>query len=171
MSRPPTARFRLNAKRILLTYPQVDPSLQKEEVLRRLQEKSFGNARLESAIVARELHQDGTPHLHIVTCWTDKLNLASSKCFDFVTSKHGDYQGIKSWNSAVKYVLKEDKEPLLFGLTPQQLERCLKGPESSAPSKTTQLATSVFTGEKSLKDILRLVMMMKVNYSALSLYH
>lgn len=155
MSRPPALSFRLCAKRILLTYPQVDPSLTKETVLERLREKQFGTSRLEKAYIALEHHQDGHPHLHIATSWTGKLNLHSSKCFDFVTTKHGDYQGIKSWPATLKYLMKEDQTPLTFGILPQELEHASKGLKSTEPTKTQRIATSLFTGEKSLRDILR----------------
>lgn len=79
--------YRLNAKRILLTYPQLDPAFTKEEALSRLRSKTWGTSRLEACLVVLERHKDGTPHLHIATSWTAKLNLHSAQCFDFVTGK------------------------------------------------------------------------------------
>jgi len=79
--------YRLNAKRILLTYPQLDPAFTKEEALSRLRSKTWGTSRLEACLIVLEHHKDGTPHLHIATSWTAKLNLHSAQCFDFVTGK------------------------------------------------------------------------------------
>jgi len=145
--------FRLNAKMVLLTFPQLEPSFTKEEALRRLQEKSFGSKKLEQCMIALEHHADGSPHLHIATSWTGKLNLRSSDCFDFVTDKHGDYQGIKSWNSTLKYLTKEDPEPLTFGIPRQLLERLSRARNSAIP-KTEQIARRLLSGESSQRILL-----------------
>lgn len=79
--------YRLNAKRILLTFPQLNPGFTKEEALSRLRSKKWGSSQLDQCLVVLERHKDGTPHLHIATSWTAKLNLHSAQCFDFVTGK------------------------------------------------------------------------------------
>jgi len=83
--RPVLGSYRLNAKRILLTFPQLNPGFTKEDALSRLRSKIWGSSKLEQCLVVLERHKDGTPHLHIATSWTAKLNLHSAQCFDFVT--------------------------------------------------------------------------------------
>lgn len=79
--------FRLNAKRILLTYPKVDPLVGKEETLRKLQSLRIGSHSMEQCFIALEHHKDGDPHLHIATSWTGKLHLRSAQQFDSITGK------------------------------------------------------------------------------------
>jgi len=70
--------------------------------------------------------------------------------------KHGDYQGIKSWPNTIGYLMKEDPEPLAFGIDPQFLERCKKKWNSgSQRGKADTIVQALCTGEKTLRDILR----------------
>lgn len=176
-SRPPSRSFRLNAKRVLLTYPKVPTTLGKEQVLQRLQSLKFGSASLDQCLIALEHHKDGEPHLHIATSWTAKLHLRSAQQFDSITGKpqefkylnllnilgllstglgkHGNYQGIKSWPATLRYLMKEDPNPLNFGITPRELERAVKASKSSQPTKTDRIATRLSGGETTIHDILK----------------
>lgn len=68
---------------------------------------SGGN--LDWAIVAEELHADGTPHLHAVIKWHRKLDLRTFDMFDRLTDQHGNYQSCRNIRDVVKYVTKYDK--------------------------------------------------------------
>jgi len=52
--------------------------------------------------------------------------------------------------------MKEDPEPLVFGIDPQFLERCKKKWKSgSQKGKADMIVTALCTGEMTLRDILR----------------
>lgn len=80
--------FRFNARNIFLTYPRC--TLSKEEVLQALQDKFD----VESYTIARELHQDGTPHLHCYITFSAKIDTRDSRAFDVV----GFHPNIKKVN-------------------------------------------------------------------------
>lgn len=69
--------FRLNAKGFLLTYPKCDET--KEDLLEFLASKGV----LTSYVVARELHQDQSYHLHAYVLYEKKVDTRSSTFFDF----------------------------------------------------------------------------------------
>jgi len=54
--------------------------------------------------------------------------------------------------------MKEDPEPLVFGIDPQFLEQCKKKWKSgSQRGKADMIVAALCSGEKTLRDILRLV--------------
>ena len=67
--------YRLSCKHLLLTYPRLDET--KEQVLGALMEKRLS---IKDYIVARELHNDGTPHIHVYL----KLNLRVNYRIKFI---------------------------------------------------------------------------------------
>lgn len=96
------ASFRLQAKRIFLTFPQC--SRKKEEAVEHLLLK-FPD-QLDWYIVAEEAHKDGTPHLHCALQFKEKFATRDSHAFDSIGGKHGNYQAMKSQRSCVEYVTK-----------------------------------------------------------------
>jgi len=110
-------RFRLNAQVLFLTFPQCATS--KELAMENLL-KLFPD--LEWAIIAQEAHQDGTPHLHLVTRLAKKTNIRNSTLLDTIAGQHGNYQGAKKLKSVLKYVRKSDNEPLEHGPVPTALD-------------------------------------------------
>jgi hypothetical protein len=79
-----TRRFRLNSKGFFLTWPQC--SATKEEAAAMLHSKG----ELEKLIVCRELHADGTPHLHAFAKYKTAKNYTTQSCFD-IGEFHGNY--------------------------------------------------------------------------------
>lgn len=108
--------FRLNAKNIFCTYPQCD--LPKSIVANYL----FTKFDPQYVIVASELHQDGTPHLHAVICFKSKKNFKSSNFADLDCTPgehfHGNYQSVRSLSDTFNYVTKDDETPCEIGVRP-----------------------------------------------------
>jgi len=111
---PKPKAFRMEAKNFFLTFPQVNVS----RALALSNLKTHFSHKLKGAIVAQEHHADGSLHLHILVFLSEKLRTRDSTYFDFVCAKHGSYETIKRVSSALSYVQKEDKEPLIFGDIP-----------------------------------------------------
>lgn len=86
--------YRVAAKRLFLTYPHCE--LSKEDALIQLR-RVVSPALVESYVVARELHTDGTPHIHIYCALDTQLDKRGAKAFDLRkydgTPQHGNYQG------------------------------------------------------------------------------
>lgn len=89
---------RIQAKGWFLTYPRCD--LEKERVLPFLEE--IGE--IKDYVIAKEFHEDGTPHLHVFVSYVRKITLTPRK-FDLGTI-HGNYQVSKSWNAVKRYCKK-----------------------------------------------------------------
>lgn len=94
--------FRFNAKTVFLTYPQC--ALSKEEVLERITQKFP----IQDYIVAREKHEDGSPHLHCYFKFVKKVDSRDARVFDVVDS----HPNIKSLTkvSAIKNAQKYAKK-------------------------------------------------------------
>lgn len=109
-----TKKFRLQGKRLFLTYPQC--SLSKEDALKHLLSLSF--MEIKGAIVAQESHADGHKHLHIALFLEERLCVRDPRKLDLEQSSHGNYQILKSVKGTLKYLQKEDKEALIYGELP-----------------------------------------------------
>lgn len=95
----------LQAKNWLLTFPQcvIKKEEVKENLLKKWKEQDFT-----FAIIAEEKHKDGTPHLHLLLSYKDKLITRDRHLFDFLVGKHGSYETVRSIKDAVRYVMKEN---------------------------------------------------------------
>jgi len=114
---PGSATFRLNAQVLFLTFPQCETS--KEQAMENL----LGlYPDLDWAIIAQEAHQDGTPHLHLVTRLAKKTNIRNSAHLDQVAGQHGNYQSAKKLSAVLRYVRKSDEKPLEHGPVPTALD-------------------------------------------------
>jgi len=100
--------FRLSGRNLFLTYPKC--LLEKIHV----QEFLLSLVGCEYMLVARELHQDGTPHIHVFLTLNKKLNTTSAKYFD-IAGYHGNYQTARDSDDVIEYLKKSDKEPLSYG--------------------------------------------------------
>jgi len=100
-----TTNFRLNAKSVFLTYPQcgLEPDHVLQTLLACTKTKDCG------IIVAQELHKDGNKHLHVYLEFPRKIDVKSSRYFNFITGKQGNYQKVKIRAACVRYVCKENK--------------------------------------------------------------
>jgi len=107
---PTSGTFRLQAKRLFLTYPKCETP--KEEVA--LNIKAYFQENLQWFIVARELHEDGTPHIHAAIEVKVPIHTRKAEALDILvaTSKnpkgqHGNYQSMKDQYGTIKYVTED----------------------------------------------------------------
>jgi len=111
------AKFRLNAQKVFLTYPKCH--LSRESVRDQLViicEKGVKKT-LKDYIIAQEKHKDGDDHIHVYADFTSKIDVRRADMFDLtsvdfgVTKKyHGNYQGVRSMENTIQYVIKSDKD-------------------------------------------------------------
>lgn len=90
----------------------------------------------EDYVIAQEMHEDGTPHLHI---WLQarekkKFNIRDATKLDLL-EHHGNYQAARNQSAVLKYVTKDGK--WISNLPEEQVLR-LKNPSKS---KTTKVPT------------------------------
>nr|AJW80924.1 AC1 [Tomato leaf curl Karnataka virus] len=110
-------RFKINAKNYFLTYPKC--SLTKEEALSQLLNIQTPTSK-KFIRICRELHEDGTPHLHVLIQFEGKFQCNNNRFFD-VTSPHRsahfhpNIQGAKS-SSDVKTYMEKDGDILDHGV-------------------------------------------------------
>lgn len=82
------------------------------------------NLQLKAYIIAEEIHQDGSPHLHVYIETNNQLEVTNPTFFDIVgidgTTYHGNYQAARSSNAVMKYCQK-DGNYLAHGLTMKKL--------------------------------------------------
>lgn len=57
-------------------------------------------------IIAREAHQDGTPHVHVYLCLADPLRIGDPRFWD-ILGFHGKFEGCRSAVKVIAYVTKE----------------------------------------------------------------
>lgn len=105
---PRVPAFRFQRKTVFLTYAQCP--LEKERILEHLQ--SLGD--LEEYIIARELHANGDPHIHVYAKWADKISTRDPRFFDIRSHDNSiDYfhpniaSTIKSVAAVKKYCTKD----------------------------------------------------------------
>jgi hypothetical protein len=91
---------RIMAKGFFLTYPKCD--ITKEAALPML--RSIDNHEIIEYVIAEELHEDGTPHLHAFIRYDAKVEYKTTK-WD-IGEHHGNYQTAKSWNAVKTYCKK-----------------------------------------------------------------
>ncbi|AAL11519.1 replication-associated protein [Pepper leaf curl virus] len=104
----PPKKFRINAKNYFLTYPHC--SLTKEEALSQIQAIETPTNKLFIRI-CRELHEDGTPHLHILIQFEGKFQCKNPRFFDLTSPTrsahfHPNIQGAKSSTDVREYIAK-----------------------------------------------------------------
>lgn len=108
---PPTTRFQLRAKNVALTYPQCD--LAKQHLYDALRLRCGDN--LVGCLVAVERHADGNTHFHAYLRFSEVFSSRDSRVFD-IDGHHPNVQSCRSPRSWIRYCLKEDPEPLSFGV-------------------------------------------------------
>lgn len=105
--------FRLQCKCFYGTWPQCEVTNQGclDNAIRLLPP-------IDWAVVAREAHKDGTPHLHGIFYFKEKCDLKDANAtLDLICMKHGNYQGAKSPKKVLRYVCK-DGNYVTFGDVP-----------------------------------------------------
>lgn len=96
-------KFNINSQSWFLTYPRLD--ITKEEALRLLQLK-LANKPYKGMVVCRELHQDGTPHIHAYVLLKDRYNCKVATFWD-LNGHHGNYQKARDISAVSKYIKKD----------------------------------------------------------------
>ncbi|UMM45350.1 replication-associated protein [Galium leaf distortion virus] len=109
-------RFRISAKNYFITYPQC--SLSKEEALEQLLGLNTPTNK-KYIKIARELHENGEPHLHVLVQFEGKFVCTNCRFFDLVSPTrsahfHPNVQGAKS-SSDVKSYVNKDGDTLEWG--------------------------------------------------------
>lgn len=134
--------FRFSARHLFATFPKCDVA--KEVALERI-------VRLypvEWALVGRELHEDGTPHLHAVIRFSRVYTTSDANHFDAIGDGHGNYQSARSIKRCIAYCSK-DGDTCSHGDVP-------KGQSASAGSgrvaPSTRAAKMIMEG-KSLSEV------------------
>lgn len=92
--------FRLRAKQIFLTYPQIKDATTVDNIINYLREQPT-----QYAICARELHQDGGLHLHCALLYPECLHISRADYFDN-SGQHPNMQGVRNWRATVAYITK-----------------------------------------------------------------
>ncbi len=139
----PAKKFRAQGVKFFLTFPQCN--LSKDLALNRV---LFKYPELKWIIVAEEKHLDGSPHLHLVFWLKKKIRYSDPKFWDFVGSKHGNYQTVRNVVKVIKYVTKGN-EFVTHGI---DVETYLKSKRSKKGS-TYELAAKLVREGKSLEDL------------------
>jgi hypothetical protein len=99
-------KFLISAKKVLLTYPKCPLLLDK--VLEKLK-KIFSNNIIESYVICKELHQDGSPHIHAYVKTLKKNSTINCNKYDLIDedkSYHGQYESVRDENYVIEYILK-----------------------------------------------------------------
>ncbi|ACA61024.1 replication-associated protein [Squash leaf curl China virus] len=109
--------FKLSAKNYFLTYPRC--SITKEDALSQL--KILDTPTSKKFIkICRELHEDGSPHIHVLIQFEGKFQCKNNRFFDLVSPSrsahfHPNIQGAKS-ASDVKQYIDRDGDVLEWGV-------------------------------------------------------
>ena len=100
-------KFRLNARKLYLTYPKCNLDL--KLVLELLKEK-LSNQIIKDYLIVKELHKDGSYHLHAYIKLHKPINTYNCNYLDLkydITQYHGNYQSAKNPNYIIQYLLKD----------------------------------------------------------------
>lgn len=96
--------FRLQSKKLFLTYPQCD--LDKADAANLLKD-ILGPFDPSYIVVSSELHEDGSPHLHAFIVLTKKYDTRNPNSLD-LNGFHGNYQAARDAVNVRSYVIKDD---------------------------------------------------------------
>jgi uncharacterized protein YlaN (UPF0358 family) len=102
--------FRLQAKKLFLTYPQCDIQLEyfEQEMSNKL--KRYG---IKEYLYVIEEHQDGKPHIHAYVELEKKSDIKNENVLDIGKEDHkfhGNYAAARNHRSVIEYLMKDSKE-------------------------------------------------------------
>ena len=110
--------FRLSAKSLFLTYPKCPLDLRRVFVTLG---SRLGKYKALDWVFRRELHEDGSPHVHVYLRFHRRLDIKNASFLDLGADGefHGNYQAAKSQEKVLEYVLKDldskyDKRLLIY---------------------------------------------------------
>nr|QEY87972.1 replication initiator protein [Tomato leaf curl Palampur virus] len=141
----PPKPFRINAKNYFLTYPKC--SLTKEDALSQIQNLETPTSK-KFIKICRELHEDGSPHIHVLIQFEGKFQCKNNRFFDLVAPSrsahfHPNIQGAKSASDVKTYI---DKDGDVLGWGVFQIDgRSARGGQQTANDAYAQ---AINTGNK-----------------------
>lgn len=101
-------QFRIYAKRLFLTFSQVNPEITVNHILEQLQSK-YQLGQNFQYVISKEYHQDGGTHFHVVVIQQKKINIVQYNTLNIKYKEknfHGNYQPIKSLAYTIEYICK-----------------------------------------------------------------
>lgn len=107
---PPPGAFRIQAKRLFLTYPQSDFDL--DVFLLWLDDKFH----VDKAVACKELHQTGEHHVHATVEFTRKISTRNAAHFDY-RGRHPNVGATRNWGASVNYLRMDSIEVKYFKCT------------------------------------------------------
>jgi len=112
-----TKEFRIRSKKFFLTYPKVINLPDLEQLFLEAMKSIFGIIHEDkmSYIIVKELHEDGTPHIHVYLEFKDKQSIYSRNklhvCLKDKDGKdvihEGKYESVRNKDLVVQYILKD----------------------------------------------------------------
>jgi len=90
--------FRVAAKNFSLTFPQCSVSIEEMK-------KHMNTFLPKYLVIARELHEDGNPHIHVAIGFHSKKNIKDAKHFDY-SGFHCNLQATKDLKNWIPYIKK-----------------------------------------------------------------
>jgi hypothetical protein len=119
-------QFRIRSKRFFLTYPKVIDLPDLEQLFLQAMQSIFGIIHEDkmSYIIVRELHEDGTPHIHIYLEFQDKQSIYSRDklhvCLRDKDGKdaihQGKYESVRNKDLVIEYILKDSNNDYLTNI-------------------------------------------------------
>jgi len=127
---PPKKFKKCSWKNYYLTYPA--NSTPKETVFERI--KTHYGANLKWLVVAHELHEDGTDHLHACYALNKAATFTTHTHLDDFAGKHGNYQATREKHKVLTYCTK-DRDFLATGISPLEYVNAVVAKKSTTNSK------------------------------------
>lgn len=137
------SKFRVDAKRLFITYPKC--LLSKEKLLEEIL-KIVGEKNIQLIEICKENHEDGTPHLHMIMILKRKYNCRDCRWLD-IEGYHPNIGGIKKIIASKNYIRKHDLNVLTWG----NQEDPFDGPEGFCRKKEDWDAWNTYNENKRLK--------------------
>lgn len=99
-----TEKFRLNAKKFFLTYPNTSKGFKVQKVLKAISEK----AEIKYFLGSQEPHKSGRWHVHLYIEFFDKIDVKSPDYFDieFYGNRHPNIQKPRNLSKLWRYIKK-----------------------------------------------------------------
>jgi hypothetical protein len=119
-------KFRIRSKRFFLTYPKVIDLPNLEELFLKAMEEAFEiiSKKEMKYVIVKELHADGTPHLHVFLEFPaqrhiysrDKLHVKLIDTDGKVVVQEGKYESVRSAGLVIAYILKSSSGDYLSNM-------------------------------------------------------
>lgn len=133
--------FQFNGLALFVTFPQCD--VKKEQVLANC--RALWGVFLSFAVIAEELHKDGTPHLHAYIKFKCRKQFSGGHFADFLvrtsqnpSGKHGNYRKVMKPEGCFRYVTKGGNF-LVHGRLPKKWKEIMEGGTNSSKKKKISL--------------------------------